>query len=463
MRASSTGSVRRRAMLLGMALALGACTTYGVVENVPLTPAPHGPVYSLGGFVENHRRRSDELILAVAFSGGGTRAAALSYGVMQELRDTHVQMNGKDQSLLDAITVISSVSGGSFTSAYYGLYGNRIFVDFEERFLRSDVEGALLRGLMNPARWFSSHGRTEVAVSYYQQALFGDATFGDLVRRDAPLILINSSDLSSGGRFSFVQEYFNLMCSDLSRFPLARAVTASSAVPVLFGPVVLENYGGCARGMPPWLEAARKRDTDDAYLSMVVQDDLSYQNKVTHKYAQLVDGGITDNLGLRALLDAVDLAGGAEKYIQSLGIATPRRIAIISVNAAADAPGGIGESSRQPTFEQTMSAVTNVQLHRYNVATLQQMQQSLDGWTRELTTPERPVSSYFVRLSFEDVPDVPLRRFLNEIPTSFVLDKEQVARLIATGRELLRNNPDYQRLLAGLRADKVVPKSPAAP
>ena len=67
-------------------------------------------------------------------------------------------------------------------------------------------------------------------------------------------------------------------------------------------------------------------------------------------------------------------------------------------------------------------------------------QQSLERWTHELSTPERPVNSYFIRLGFEDVPDVPLRRFLNDIPTSFALDKEQVARLIATGRELLRNN-----------------------
>ena len=464
MTASSRGRVQRWALLLGMTLALGACTTYGVVENVPLPPGGHaGPVYSMGEFVEKNRRRSDELILAVAFSGGGTRAAALSYGVMQELRDTRVQMNGSEQSLLDAVTVISSVSGGSFTSAYYGLYGNRIFVDYEERFLRSDVEGALLRGLLNPVRWFSSHGRTEMAVSYYQQSLFGDATFGDLVKRDAPLILINSSDLSSGGRFSFIQEYFSLMCSDLGSFPLARAVTASSAVPVLFGPVVLENYAGCAGGMPAWLAAAKQRDSDNAYLSMVVQDDLSYENKVNHKYAQLVDGGITDNLGLRALMDAVDLTGGAQKYLQTLGIATPRRVAIISVNAAADAVGGIGESSREPTLEQTMNAVTNVQLHRYNVATLQQTQQSLDRWTRELSTPERPSIAYFIRLSFEDVADLPLRRFLNEIPTSFALDKEQVARLIATGRELLRNNPDYQRLLAGLhaQADTAVPKAAA--
>lgn len=438
--------------VVALALMLGGCTTYGVVANVPMTPGEQGPVYSLGGFARSQHRRSDELRLAVAFSGGGTRAAALSYGVMQELRDTRVMLNGQEQSLLDAVDVISSVSGGSFTSAYYGLYGDRIFTDYEERFLRSDVQGALLRGLLSPARWFSSHGRTEMAVTYYQQALFGDATFGDLARRDAPLILINASDLSSGGRFSFVQEYFDLMCSDLSKFPLARAVTASSAVPVLFGPVVVENYRGCASGMPPWLAAARKRDTDNDYLSMVVKDDLSYENKVTHKYAQFVDGGITDNLGLRALLDAVELAGGPQGYVKALGMATPRRVAIISVNAAADQPAGIGETSRAPSFEQTMNAVTNVQLHRYNVATLQQTRHDLDRWTRELSTPDRPVSSYFVQLSFEDVPDVPLRRFLNEIPTSFALDKEQVARLIATGRELLRTSPEFQRLLASLRA-----------
>lgn len=81
------------------------------------------------------------------------------------------------------------------------------------------------------------------------------------------------------------------------------------------------------------------------------------------------------------------------------------RIAIISVNAAADSPGGVGDSTREPSLEKTMNAV----------ATLQQTQQNLDRWTRELSTPEWTVSSYFIRLSFEDVPDLPLRRFLNEM------------------------------------------------
>jgi hypothetical protein len=63
----------------------------------------------------------------VAFSGGGTRAASLAYGVLQELADTEMMTAEGPRSLLNEIDMISSVSGGSFTSAYYGLYGDRLF------------------------------------------------------------------------------------------------------------------------------------------------------------------------------------------------------------------------------------------------------------------------------------------------------------------------------------------------
>jgi NTE family protein len=444
-------SLRRKLPALSLALLVSACSSYGVIDNKPLLPGEGRPGYTLGDFAKNLDRHSNELTLAIAFSGGGTRAAALSYGVMQELRDTRVRINGVEQSLLNAISVISSVSGGSFTSAYYGLYGNRLFEDFEARFLRRNIEGALLRGFLDPLQWFSRHDRTEMAVAYYQQTLFGNATFADLMRKDAPLILINASDLGSGARFSFVQDYFNLLCSDLTSFSVARAVTASSAVPVVFDPVVVENYAGCARGVPAWLTAAQKRDSDNPNLAMIVQGDVAYENKVAHRYAQFVDGGITDNLGLRAMLDTIELVGGARQYQQSLGIPAPRRIAVISVNASADTPMGIGATRESPSIENTLNAVTNIQLHRYNVATLQQMQQSLEHWAGQLSTPGRPVSPYFIQLSFEGVADGPLRRFLNEIPTSFALSPEQVDRLIATGRELLRNNADFQRLVAGLQ------------
>lgn len=359
-------SLANKALMIALALVAAGCTTYGVVANKPLTPSEGRPGFSIDEFTRNLNRQSNELRLSLAFSGGGTRAAALSYGVLQELRDTRVRLDGKEQSLLEAVSVISSVSGGSFTSAYYGLYGDRIFVDFEERFLRRNVEGALLRGvLLNPLEWFSSHSRTNMAVSYYQQTLFGDATFADL--------------------------------------------------------------------------------------NMIVNSDDAYEDKTRIRFAQFVDGGITDNLGLRAIVDVIEMAGGAKQFNQTTETSRPGHIAIISVNAAADTPLGIGATNQAPSIENTLDAVTNIQLHRYNVATVQQTKQSLTRWAAELSTPERPVTPYFIRLSFEEVPDSLLRRLLNEIPTSFALSTEQVDRLIATGRQLLRDNPEFQRLMASLQ------------
>lgn len=51
----------------------------------------------------------------------GGPAAWNAYGVLEELRDTTVMAHGRGRRLLDEINVITSVSGGSFTVAYYGV------------------------------------------------------------------------------------------------------------------------------------------------------------------------------------------------------------------------------------------------------------------------------------------------------------------------------------------------------
>ena len=167
-------------------------------------------------------------------------------------------------------------------------------------------------------------------------------------------------------------------------------------------------------------------------------------------YARFVDGGITDGPGLRALLETVEVLGGAKEYLQRLRMPPPRRIALIAVNVSTDTRQGICASRLQPTLEQTLNAVISIQLQGYNIDALQDMQRSLARWAAQLTTPHRPVQSYIVRLSFEDGPDLPPRRFLIEIPTSLALSGEQLDRLISTGRELLRNNDEFRRLVASL-------------
>jgi NTE family protein len=188
---------------------------------------------------------SDDMLFAIAFSGGGTRAAAFGYGVLEELRDTTISIDGEQRRLLDEVDWVSGVSGGSFIAAYYSLYGDRIFEDFEERFLKRDVRKDLIFELAKPTNWIrllsARFNRSDLAAEFYDREIFGGGTFGDIERAGGKKAVINATDVSTGNPFFFVQDQFDFICSDLSSFPVGRAVAASAAVPVAFPPVTLRN------------------------------------------------------------------------------------------------------------------------------------------------------------------------------------------------------------------------------
>jgi NTE family protein len=268
------------------------------------------------------------------------------------------------------------------------------------------------------------------------------------------MIVINASDLGEGARFSFTQEYFDLLCSDLSTYPVARAVAASSAVPVMFNPIVVQNYADCGTQPLDWQEAATARARGNAELSMIVGDLASYGDKEQRRYVHLVDGGITDNLGLRAVYEIVEAMGGSRELASKTALKPTRRFVLISVNASTDPEPEMDLTNRQPSLKQTIGAVTDAQLHRYNAATVEQLDDSMQRWARELSTPEQTVTPYFIPLSFRDLQEPDRRLLFNRMPTSFRLSDEQVDELIRAGREILRSNPEFQRLLADLAADQ---------
>lgn len=432
-------------------LFVSGCASYGEIENRFVTDQPSAQKYSL---IEHYKSRDiSEIAFTVYFSGGGTRAAAMAYGVMQELRDTNVMLKNGPVRLLDEIDIINSVSGGSFTAAYYGLHGDGLFETFEEAFLRKNVEKDLIFPLFNPLHWFSSTGRTEMAVKYYQKYIFHEATYADMMKPGRPLIIINTSDLAYGVRFSFIQEYFDLLCSDLLSFPVASAVTASSAVPVAFNPIVVKNYSGCDTDDPDWLKKIRNHP-DTAHtkeLDALTEGLKSYSDKEQRKYIHFVDGGITDNTGLRAFYDILELFGGPKAFFEKTYMVPPNKWVVLSIDASTEPVSKMDETNRAPSIEQTMSAVTGIQLHRYNAASIDLVQTSLHTWANDISTPERPVTPYFIEVSFEDVKEPAMRKVFNMIPTSFFLENEQVDKLIEAGRELLRNNPEFQRLLTDIK------------
>ena len=189
-RHSCGARVARRvlSLLVGLVVLTEAGCTAASLGNVPLAHwEPEGaspsPSHTTGS-------RSDELLLILAFSGGGTRAAAFAYGVLEELAATPVVLGGRSRPLLDEVDLISAVSGGSFTAAYYGLYGDRIFRDFEAGFLKRPVERDLALQLFRPRNWVRLaslyFNRSQLAAEYYDEHLFNRATFADLAQRDGP-------------------------------------------------------------------------------------------------------------------------------------------------------------------------------------------------------------------------------------------------------------------------------------
>lgn len=243
-----------------MVLLVAGCTSMAPI-NAPIDHVDAGDGYRISNLLKRPQSATNDsgTLFVLTFSGGGTRAAAFSYGVLEELRRTNVTVNGISRNLLAEVDLITGVSGGRFTALAYALYGEQLFSEYESRFLKRNVQGALTSRALNPGNWFKlasvDYGRSELAADYYDEILFGGATFDDLIARPTPATAVSGTDISTGARFQFLQNHFDLMCSDLGKVRLARAAAISSAVPVLLSPVTYRNYGGhCGAAMPAWVK-----------------------------------------------------------------------------------------------------------------------------------------------------------------------------------------------------------------
>jgi len=421
--------------------------------NVPLER--YDPEYGYR-YVGGDRRGPGSVNIYLAFSGGGTRAAAFAYGVLEELRETQVTVDGASKSLLEEVDTISGVSGGSFPAAYYGLYGDRIFEEFEPRFLKKNVQGALVLRTLLPwnlvrliTPWLT---RSDLARYYYDKNVFDYATFADLHTTEGPWVYINATDLSSGDRTTFTQDNFDLICSDLEVLSVSTAVAASSAVPMLLSPITLKNNAGsCGYEPPQWIAEVLKDKDANPRRARAAENFFRFRNSDDKPYIHLVDGGISDNLGLRPAIDFVSVVGSADVVRRIRNIEVPDHMIVIVVNAETDPDPKIDLSSASPSFASLMNSVSGGQIRRYNFETILLMENLLHEWGRDLSKPDHQVKTYMVNVSFGLLEDEDERRYFKRIPTSFKLSDKEVDRLREVGRRLLRESPDFQQLVQSLQ------------
>jgi NTE family protein len=417
---------------------------------------------------------SENLLLYLSFSGGGTRAAALSYGVLEELRKTEVVIDGRKRRLLDEVDGISSVSGGSFTAGYYGLFGDRIFEDFESKFLKKSIQGALTRRtLFNPINWVRLYSdtfdRSDLAAEYYDKHVFEGKTFGDIAARKGPFIMMNATDMTHGLRIGFNQDAFDLICSDLSSFSVSRAAAASSAVPMLLSPITIRNYAGTCGFKPPEgfkemferTSISERQSERQLFLANNIAPFLDSQKK---PYIHLVDGGVADNLGLRAILDRVIGRGSVWELIKGTPRENVNKVVFIVVNAETQPDTKWDRSEGIPPIGAMMSAYSSIGIERYNQETIALLKESVKSWADEVRTQRckgetvstapgacGDIQFYVVDVRFDELKDETERMYFKRLPTAFKLTPEQVDKLRDVAHRLLVNSEEFQRFLGDLK------------
>ncbi len=449
------------------AAALGGCTSvYNLPHNLPLTGAVQA--LPLGSEVP---LSSDDVMVSLAFSGGGTRAAAFSFGVLKELERTRIRDRGKTVSLLDRVDFVSGVSGGSVLAAYYGLRKREALTDFRERFLLRNAEeslntrvsivnlGRAIGGGLNDAthlpRWLDDN-------------LFGGATFRDFRSNQRPRIWINASDIYNRTPFVFGSVAFDAMCSDLMSYRISEAVAASAAVPVVFAPIVLETYPGrCQTRLPDWIARARTDRNAQPLLRDFAQAIDSYHTGSV-RYVKLLDGGLVDNFGLSGFTIALLSATRPYQPLMPAQAARIRRIMFLIVDSGRGPSGNWAQHLEGPTGVDLVMATADTATEASTRASYTAFVSLMNDWVAKvrrwrcgLSAGERQrlgvgpnwrcndINVFVERVGFDQFEPVRADA-LNAIPTRFQLPQQSVDLLIEAGSEVVRTNTTYQAFRRGL-------------
>ncbi len=463
----------RFAWLLVLALMLVGCSsTHYTINDRAETLRPDSGYRMQRVFAQDP---GDRIYMQVSVSGGGARAAALGFGVLEALRDTPIVFEGKPQRLIDQMDLVMGVSGGSLIAAYYTLKGPDGFADFEREFLSARLQSDLLWRLGSPRSLWrlgsSRFGRSDLLQEVLDERLFKGATFGTLAQAARkPFMILYATDMVSGTRFEFIQEQFDYLCSDLESLPIARAVAASSAAPLVLSPVALWNYapaGGTVGCGEPSLRALvgalpGAQEAGRTSRRMAELDALRNANaQGPHRpYIHLVDGGLSDNVSARGPLDFFDQFGSVIVGARSAGYRGVKHTVFIFVNAETSARSPEDHSANVPGPLRAALALADIPINRNSDSTLTQMRGTIEAWAAEVRAAHArgdtevfaaDAQFYLIEVTLAAEPDAEKREALQRIPTSLELPADDVALLRAHARAALQRSGEFQRLLKDLR------------
>jgi NTE family protein len=205
----------------------------------------------------------------------------------------------------------------------------------------------------------------------------------------------------------------------------------------------------------------------------------AYGDGVQRPYIHLVDGGVSDNVGMRAVLDALEVLEG----LHEVGVSTPldnvKRIIVFTVNSLSSPPTNWDESESPPGTVNILLKSAGTPIDAFSYEAVELLKDTAAQWqaarlirnSAAMATNKDPAVAAAVRLpnaeiyaidvSFPALKDKEELDYLNQQPTSFVLPAEAVDRLRAAAGTIIMASPEFQRLLKDVGARVVSDKSAA--
>lgn len=370
---------RAAGLLLATAMALCGCAS-------PPRPPANAPL-PVGVPADMGRPRDivQPYTVALAFSGGGLRASAFAAGVLQGLADTRTPQG----DLLDSLSFMSAVSGGSLTAAYYGLYGREGLARIKAQVLTRDFESGMNLSLLSPTNWARLLGgglndRTNFA-QVLDDEIFHHATFSDLYARGRTDVWINATDLYHRTSFPFLPGVFTALCSDIRTYPVADAVAASMAVPVVFRPTVLRTFPkSCDAAEMDFVESTLTSPSTSPLMRSMAEALRSYRNPAGPDFVKLVDGGVTDNFGLSSILISRAVARNAYSPMTARDALRIRKLLFLVVDAGRGPSGSWNRELAGPGGIDSAMAATDAAIDAAARLAAYSFQNILERWAEAL-------------------------------------------------------------------------------
>jgi NTE family protein len=477
--------LRKVAPAAALAALLAGCGSLSVSDpiNRPIT----GSAQEAFASTRTDPIAGDDVLVGLAFSGGGTRAAAFSYGVLSEIDQTTIRSRNGTHSLLGSVGFVSGVSGGAVTAAYYALKKREALADFREKFLIRNAEEGIstsigpvnlmraMGGGVNDVRTFSN---------WLDANLFNGATFADFRKTPGPRVWINASDIYNRTPFIYGEAAFIALCSDLASYPIADAVAASAAVPIVFSPMVIKTYPKqCTDRPPEWLQKAHTNPNAPPLLKAFADALYSYQDGST-KYIKLLDGGLVDNFGLSGFNISRLSARYAHEPLSPEQAVRIRRSIVILVDAGRAPSGDWVQTVEGPSGVDLIMAASDTAVQASVRSSLAAFERTMADWQRQIVAWRcslsevqlkrygapanwncRDLKFYVNRVSFDQLG--PERaKVLNAVDTRLKLPVQEIDAVIAAGHDALRASPTFREFLrsvGGRTAPAAPPPAPTAP